>query len=555
MYEQNDPYKNQQQHGHYQQQPQPPYMQAAPQQYAYGYGPPPAQPLYPPVQQQQQAYFGEPADAHIQGVNSIKPEQSPSTGCRDWPFAIVFILNVAAIIGLMAVWGIGSVSGSDSDTSANVLSADDTKKVIGITLGMSVVSVVLALILVKLITTKARFMINFVLWFNVGVAIAVAAYGFTISNLFLGILGVIIALLNFCYARAVQHRIPFAVANLHVAERAISKHKTTYLVAIVFTIVQIAWVVVWALALLGVANNMSTDESTTGYLNDGATCTTSSQCISNSCKAYSTGRQCASTTSQFFKASAGNYIAYFFMLISFYWGLQVFKNIAHVTVSGTVATFWYNSESKGATGSSLKRATTTSFGSICFGSLLVAILQALRALAESQREEGSFLSCICECILGCLQSLMEYFNRWAFVYVGIYGYKFTQAGKAVIELFHTRGFDAIINDDLIGNVLSFAALGVGLICAGIGGIVGETTNIFEFENSTLFLAVLGFLVGIGVSITPLAVIDSSVATIFVCFAEDPAAFMQSHPDLYNPLITEWHNLYPEIMVQSGYWHA
>lgn len=33
------------------------------------------------------------------------------------------------------------------------------------------------------------------------------------------------------------------------------------------------------------------------------------------------------------------------------------------------------------------------------------------------------------------------------------------------------------------------------------------------------LAVLGFIVGLGVAITPLAVVDSSVATIFVCFAE------------------------------------
>jgi len=62
---------------------------------------------------------------------------------------------------------------------------------------------------------------------------------------------------------------------------------------------------------------------------------------------------------------------------------------------------------------------------------------------------------------------MEYFNRWAFVYVGIYGYKFTDAGKAVMQLFHERGFDGIINDDLIGNCLFFVSLGVGtvlLIC-------------------------------------------------------------------------------------------
>jgi hypothetical protein len=319
--------------------------------------------------------------------------------------------------------------------------------------------------------------------------------------------------------------------------------------------VQIAWVVVWSLALLGVVNNLNTDETTTGRLANGQYCTASSQCESNSCKIYGGTRQCVSSVGKIFKGSPETYVAYFFLLISFYWGLQVFKNVAHTTVAGTVATFWYNSESAGATGSSLKRATTTSFGSICFGSLLVAILQALRALAESSREEGSFMGCICECILGCLQSLMEYFNRWAFVYVGIYGYKFTQAGKAVFQLFNQRGWDAIINDDLIGNVLSFAALGIGLVCAGIGGAIGEATDVVTFENTTLFLAVLGFIVGAGVAITPLAVIDSSVATVFVCFAEDPAAFMQSHPDLYHPLVTEWHNLYPEIMVQSGYWHV
>ena len=56
---------------------------------------------------------------------------------------------------------------------------------------------------------------------------------------------------------------------------------------------------------------------------------------------------------------------------------------------------------------------TTSFGSICFGSFLVAILQALRAIAQSARENGDaqILACIAECILGCLASILEYFNK------------------------------------------------------------------------------------------------------------------------------------------------
>lgn len=463
-------------------------------------------------------------------VHPIKPEKTTlgeKAGCQDWPYAVLFALNVGVIIALMAMWGVKTVSGSDTTSDSNsLLSSDDVRVVVSIAAGLAVVSMALALCMVKLIVAHARVMILFVLWFNVGLSFAFAAYGFVIGNLLIAIFGLLIALLNLCYARAVQHRIPFAVANLRVAEGAISKHTSTYIVSVVFTVVQIVWVIVWAVALVGVANKVADNQPSEA--ND----------------ATSTRR-----------VPRGSYATYFFMLLAFYWGLQVFKNVAHTTVAGTVATFWYQAESSGATAASLKRATTTSFGSICFGSLIVAFLQTLRALAENSRQEGSALACFAECILGCLQSLMEYFNRWAYVYVGIYGYKFTQAGKAVFELFKQRGFDAIINDDLIGNVLGFAALGVGLICAGVGAIIAETFDALSFHNSTAFLAILGLVVGIGVAVTPLAVIDSSVATIFVCFAEDPAAFQLSHPELYAPLVQEWHNLYPEVMVQAGYWYV
>jgi hypothetical protein len=56
---------------------------------------------------------------------------------------------------------------------------------------------------------------------------------------------------------------------------------------------------------------------------------------------------------------------------------------------------------------------TTSFGSICFGSLLVAIVQALKALAQEAQNNGdaAIFACIAQCILGCLQSILEYFNK------------------------------------------------------------------------------------------------------------------------------------------------
>jgi hypothetical protein len=88
-----------------------------------------------------------------------------------------------------------------------------------------------------------------------------------------------------------------------------------------------------------------------------------------------------------------------------------------VTVAGTVGTWWVAPEesgfcSKGVCNSFI-RTITTSFGSICFGSLLVAIVQALRAIAQEAQNNGdaAIFACIAQCILGCLASILEYFNK------------------------------------------------------------------------------------------------------------------------------------------------
>ena len=43
----------------------------------------------------------------------------------------------------------------------------------------------------------------------------------------------------------------------------------------------------------------------------------------------------------------------------------------------------------------------------------MAIIQALRGLASAARDNGDagFLACIAECILSCLASMVEYFNK------------------------------------------------------------------------------------------------------------------------------------------------
>uniref|UniRef100_M4BRV2 Uncharacterized protein n=1 Tax=Hyaloperonospora arabidopsidis (strain Emoy2) TaxID=559515 RepID=M4BRV2_HYAAE len=44
-----------------------------------------------------------------------------------------------------------------------------------------------------------------------------------------------------------------------------------------------------------------------------------------------------------------------------------------------------------------------------------------------------------------------------------------------------------------------------------------------------------------------SILDSIVATIFVCFAEDPAALYCSHPEEHARLVEAWGRLQPDLL--------
>lgn len=80
---------------------------------------------------------------------------------------------------------------------------------------------------------------------------------------------------------------------------------------------------------------------------------------------------------------------------------------------------------------SWKRAVTTSFGSICLGSLVLSIVRALRVtvnMMASQPGQGrggaaarACFYCIAQCLLSILDRVVEFVNQFAFAQVAIYG--------------------------------------------------------------------------------------------------------------------------------------
>ena len=87
-----------------------------------------------------------------------------------------------------------------------------------------------------------------------------------------------------------------------------------------------------------------------------------------------------------------------------------------------------NSNARHVSLSSFRRAMTYSFGSIAEGSLIVAILDMIKAAlniiyneqASSGDAIGACVACCASCILGCVRGLVDYFNRYAYIEIAMW---------------------------------------------------------------------------------------------------------------------------------------
>lgn len=160
-----------------------------------------------------------------------------------------------------------------------------------------------------------------------------------------------------------------------------------------------------------------------------------------------------------------------FITFAMYWMSEWLKNTIHTTISGVYGSWYFHPQNlpRGATRGSLRRALTYSFGSISLGSLVVAIINFLRQLCSvAQQSEGSqgnmvgmVMFWILGCIIGLLDWAVQFLNRYAFSYIALYGKPYFAAAKDTWTMIKDRGIDALVNECLIGPVLSMGATFVG----------------------------------------------------------------------------------------------
>lgn len=429
---------------------------------------------------------------------------------RDKWFAVAFLLHLVAVIGtailLFGNWSnlanndggsdrrlyedssYGDSYGNNSNfpgsggyqtsTSQESTQDDAPAGMIGaIVAASALLAPILSIVGLGVMSKNAVRLLEFSLIFSVALNVLLMVVALVYRVIFSVVVHAVFAMLLAFYAKSVWHRIPYAAANLKTAVKAVQLNLGLMLVALSSMLVFCLWIVTWTAAFGGaiMQPDLMTTTATEEHCFSDGTCTEPGDTV----------------------VSAVGFVLYVFFILSFYWTHQVIQNVLRATVAGTVGTFWFSpleaaSFCSRGVSDSLVRSTTYSLGSICFGSLIVAIIQVMRSLLRStaNNRRSGILRCIAECILLYIERIAEYFNKWAFIYVGLYGYGYIEAGKAVMDLFKARCWSTIISDNLVNRLLGIVILLIGLLI-GVASVLISLA--FEVAGKASGWLVPGFL--------------------------------------------------------------
>ncbi|ORC92943.1 uncharacterized protein TM35_000022690 [Trypanosoma theileri] len=408
-------------------------------------------------------------------------------GYQDLWAAVIFL----ATLVMTLAWGsynlatyVPPVNGTvigNSDTPISDLGGD-VFALLAVNLMVSVAGACGSLVLLNCFPRQLIFIAN---GMTAVMALVAAVLSFIMGQIFAGVMLVIMCGLQALWLYLVRDRIPFSAELLKASLSILMRYKAVFLFTFGLGVLSIVYVFFWGYTVFPVLNRLN---SGNGGVGDGVLIT--------------------------------------FLMLLFFWTAQVGSNVMHVTTAGVTATWYFAGEDRmpsNPTLASFKRAVTTSFGSICFGSLIVAIIRTLRWMAESSRNnENDFLRCIALCLISCLESAMEYFNTYAFVHVAVYGCGYIEAAKRTWQLCKQCFFAAYFNDALIGSTL-------GLLSLAVSALIGVAVGLLY---TSIILGVLAFFVSLLVHINFFSAVESAVTTLFVCFAEVPEGLQHSAPELY-----------------------
>ena len=317
---------------------------------------------------------------------------------------------------------------------------------------------------------------------------------------------VVVAALWLLFVLIMCNRIRLSIALIQIAAKYINSNCTILFVPFVFFILTIGWIVYWVVLSI--------------YL-------------------YSSGdfdREHSKVFATFKWKYHINYL-FWYNLFAFFYVNALLSAISQF-IYASATSIWYFNHEKGTEGhiilTSIKRAFKYHFGSLAFGSLIIAIVRFLMFFLEifKRRAEGSLgrktpgkcqkcLMCCLECCLRCITKFLEFINKHAYIMISIKGDSFcTAAWEGFALTVRNLGRFSVLT--LLGNLFSIIGTLFIMTASGIlGYLVIENYGFLSEEVDSAFLPVFCMVVvGLIIGLICMNVFGMSADTLLYCFLID-----------------------------------
>jgi len=236
-------------------------------------------------------------------------------------------------------------------------------------------------------------------------------------------------------------------------------------------------------------------------------------------------------------------IPYFVFMVIYFWGGYVAFNTCHVAFAGVFGSWYFGKDNSSTVCKSFKTAVTTAFGSICLGSLIIAVIRAMEELMKKMKkdaeEEGNtavqIIACVLQCIIGCIGDILEWISTYVFVQVAVRGVGFCAGAQATYALATISNLIYVVSAILVGWVVGLGSMLCGLSGAAFAGAIGYFTC--GVPGFCLYVAIMGALFGCLSGLmaggSAVGVMNSGATTILMCWAERPDILAKTNPTIHH----------------------
>mmetsp|Transcript_17844 Transcript_17844/g.21396 ORF Transcript_17844/g.21396 Transcript_17844/m.21396 type:complete len:587 (+) Transcript_17844:156-1916(+) len=212
------------------------------------------------------------------------------------------------------------------------------------------------------------------------------------------------------------------------------------------------------------------------------------------------------------------------------WTVMLAFEFRIFTISGSLAQWYFmpaSTSTAGTTKRALGHAVGPSFGTLCFGAMVLTWVEIIRsAIRKAQERNDGILTCILAMFASCIMTMLEQITKFGTIMAAITGQAFCDSAGQATELLVRNFLSSYAVWWLPPFMLNFLALCISILwgtCMGIfmyveeenrgiaGTISGKEAVVTGVVSAIIVGTVLMFL---------MSIVSDAVDVIYICYAMD-----------------------------------